>query len=230
MLRSSIGNQQYHGKRLPTEFELVQRYKVSRQTVRRAYQELVTEGIIQRVPGRGTFASPRGQYVRSLGSLEDLLAQSEDTEMEVLKPLRRAARPQDGARVAFGPGPISEMTIRRSHHGLPFVVTVVSVPAAVGRLLNQVRFLKQAGAHRSTTILETLDGVLDRRIVLARQTITIARVPEDLAVLIDCRAKQPVLRIERLFLDSDVAPVELAVNYMNPERYQYRLELKRTQQ
>jgi GntR family transcriptional regulator len=60
--------------RLPTEAELSQRYKLSRQTVRRAYQDLVNEGVVQRIPGRGTFASPPGPYVRSFGSLEDLLA------------------------------------------------------------------------------------------------------------------------------------------------------------
>ena len=64
---------------------------------------------------------------------------------------------------------------------------------------------------------------------MASATVT-REQPRSSPALIDCRAKQPVLHIERLFLDSDVAPVEFAVNYMNPERYQYRLELKRTQQ
>ena len=60
------------GQRLPTEAELVASTGLSRQTVRRAFQELVSEGVIYRVRGRGTFAVPGdGRYLRSFGSIDD---------------------------------------------------------------------------------------------------------------------------------------------------------------
>jgi len=46
------------GRRLPTEAELSAQYQVSRQTVRRAFHDLVSEGMVYRIPGRGTFAAP----------------------------------------------------------------------------------------------------------------------------------------------------------------------------
>jgi GntR family histidine utilization transcriptional repressor len=45
-------------KRLPSENYLVERLNVSRMTVHRALRELKSEGVIVRVPGRGTFVSP----------------------------------------------------------------------------------------------------------------------------------------------------------------------------
>ena len=59
-LRSEIAAGQYRdGTRLPTESELVARHGLSRQTVRRAFQDLVAEGVVYRVPGRGTYATNR---------------------------------------------------------------------------------------------------------------------------------------------------------------------------
>jgi DNA-binding GntR family transcriptional regulator len=55
-IRNAIRNGEYaDGRQLPTEEQLVASYSVSRQTVRRAMQDLVSEGIIYRVAGRGTY-------------------------------------------------------------------------------------------------------------------------------------------------------------------------------
>lgn len=43
-------------------------------------QDLVAEGMICRVPGRGTFPVPRdGRYLRQFGSVKDLMGLSLDT-------------------------------------------------------------------------------------------------------------------------------------------------------
>lgn len=45
------------GSPAPSERELVQRFGVARMTVRQALDALVTEGLLERVPGRGTFVA-----------------------------------------------------------------------------------------------------------------------------------------------------------------------------
>lgn len=214
--------------RLPTEAELSRQYGLSRQTVRRAYQELVADGVVTRVPGRGTFPTPPGPYVRSLGSFDDLLAQADDTELEVLTPLRVVDHPHPRTVERLRASPVMEVRVRRLHGGLPYAVTVVSVPVAVGRRLLGVKLLTTVGARRRTTVLELLDGLLEAPIVAAKQDITMDVAPPEVGGPIDMPAGGPVLRIDRLYCDAGGRPVELAVSHLNPERYTYRLELKRT--
>lgn len=216
------------GGRLPTEFELASKYRLSRQTVRRAYQELVAEGIVERIPGRGSFAVPPGHYVRSVGSLEDLLAQSIDTEMEILEPLHAVDQPHENAGERLGTDHVMEVRTRRLHDDLPFSVTVVTVPLDIGKRLARDPLLTRVGERRKMTVLAILDRILDPPIVEAKQVVTVDRAPAEVASLIDVSEQQTVLRIDRLFLDGASRPVEFAINYFNPERYSYRLELRRS--
>lgn len=213
---------------LPTEAELSRRYGLSRQTVRRAYQELVADGVVMRVPGRGTFPTPPGPYVRSLGSFEDLLAQSKDTELELVTPLQVVEQPHPSASEKLRTTQVMEVRARRLHGGQPYCLTVVSLPLHVGRRLARVRVLRTVGARRKTTVLELLDSILDPPIVAAKQDITVDLAPPEVAPMLDMPPREPVLRIDRLYFDADDRPVEYAVSYLNPARYTYRLEIKRT--
>ena len=139
------------GRRLPTEAELAERHGVSRQTVRRAFQDLVGEGMVYRVPGRGTFVTRRdGAYLRQFGSIDDLMGLSVDTRMDVTAPLRRLVDVAAASRLRLPGDVVHSLAFRRSHDGAPFCVTTVSVPPAVGAVLAAVPELTVAGASSET--------------------------------------------------------------------------------
>ncbi|MDT5178794.1 MAG: GntR family transcriptional regulator, partial [Mycobacterium sp.] len=122
------------GVRLPTESELVARHGLSRQTVRRAFQDLVAEGVVYRVPGRGTYASDsHRRYLRQLGSIDDLMSLSDDTTMEVLAGLRRRVDVEAASRLRLDDDVVYTVVFRRLHDGVPFVLTRVHLPEPVAR-------------------------------------------------------------------------------------------------
>lgn len=213
---------------LPTEAAIAAEHGVSRQTVRRAFHDLVSEGLVFRVPGRGTFATPStGRYLRQLGSIEDLMALSADSELQVLEPLADVVDPAAAGRLRLGDDRVSRLSFLRLADGVPFSHTLVFVPPSARAALGHVPELSTAGAVSRVTVIGMLDRVLARPIRDAEQSISVAIAPPEVAAALDTRPGTPVLRVDRTYLDTDSQPVELAVSHFHPERYTYRVRLRR---
>jgi GntR family transcriptional regulator len=73
-LRASIDAGEYAGKTLPSEIELADKYRVSRDTVRRALRKLTEQGLL--TPGRGRL----GRQVRTSNPLTFYAVPSESAE------------------------------------------------------------------------------------------------------------------------------------------------------
>jgi GntR family transcriptional regulator len=228
-LRDEIAAGRYpDGARLPTESELVTRHGLSRQTVRRAFQDLVAEGVVYRVPGRGTYASEPGRhYLRQLGSIEDLMSLSDDTTMEVLARLRRRVDVDAASRLRLDDDVVYSVVFRRLHDGVPFVLTTVHlVPSAAQPLLASPALADgTVGTH---TIIGLLEPHLSEPIAEAAQSITVAPADGVVAEAVRCAAGHPMLRVDRLYSDSSGRPVELSVSHFLPEQYTYRVTLRRS--
>jgi GntR family transcriptional regulator len=231
-LRGEIAAGHYRdGARLPTESELVARHGLSRQTVRRAFQDLVAEGVVYRVPGRGTYASEPGRrYLRQLGSIEDLMSLSDDTTMEVLAGLRRRVDVDAASRLRLDDDVVYSVVFRRLHGtdpGVPFVLTTVHlVPSAAQPVLASSALAD--GAVGTHTVIGLLEPQLTEPIAEAAQSITVALADELVADAVGCRPGHPMLRVDRLYSDSGGRPVELSVSHFLPEQYTYRVTLRRS--
>ena len=230
-LRQAIAAGRYaEGRQLPTEAELVASTGLGRQTVRRAFQELVTEGVIYRVRGRGTFAVPGdGRYLRSFGSIDDLMALSLDTELRVVEPLHVLASLAVADTLRVPEDSVMAMSFLRLHDGVPFCYTRVHVPLEIGRRLRELRelgALTEPGDRARFTMISLVDRVSDRQIHNAVQNATAVAADPDTARRLGCPAGVPVLRIERLYCDRDLVPLELAINHFHPDRYSYRLQMR----
>jgi GntR family transcriptional regulator len=216
------------GRRLPTEAELAVEYQISRQTVRRAFMDLVAESLVYRVPGRGTFAQPDHiGYVRQVGSVDDLMGLSSDTAMRVLRPLTRKMDLVAAGRLRLESDIVYEMQFVRLHDGNPFCVTRVCLPPVAAKCLATVKELHTTGAESTLTLIGLLDARLKYPIAEAQQSITVECVYGETAAALGCPVGHATLRADRIYLDTSGDGVELATSYFLPEQYSYRISLRR---
>ena len=214
-------------KPMPTEAEIARQYSVSRQTVRRAFQDLVAEGLVRRVPGSGTFATPRTRYLRQFGSIDDLMALSADSEMRVLCPLGETVDPAAAGRLRLTDDHVATASFTRLHDGEDFSHTRLWLPPQVRDLLGDVEVLATTGLRSKVTVIALLNEVLRVPIQDAEQSISVAAATPEVAKALAVPPGTVLLRIDRTYYDTDGHPVELAVSHFHPDRYSYRVRLRR---
>lgn len=214
------------GRKLPTESQLQTAHKVSRHTVREALQILLSEGLIYRVQGSGTYVNGRqdaqGRYIRSIGSLDEIIVWP-DTTTEVIEPFSVTVEPSIAARMGLPYIEVSRATVRRSYTGVPFVLTRHYVEPWLGEKLAALA----DSSPGEGTVIGAAERFLSRPIAGARQEITAMNAPEHEAALIGCEPGDAILLIERLYYDSDGKFIEFTSSHFNPRRYAYRMELRR---
>lgn len=217
-------------RRLPTEAELSARYGVSRQTVRRALQDLVAEGLVFRVRGRGTYAtqaSPDGRFLQSVGSIDDLLSFAFDTLLETVEPLQLRTAIEAASRLQLPSDHVVAGVFRRLHDGAPFGVIKVFLPPEIGRPLMGADALPDVDESRRSTFISHVEKTLAHPLTRANQSINATPVPAELAHHIDLSPGDPVLLVDRLYFDARGKPIMLAISWFHPDRYTYRLSLRR---
>jgi DNA-binding GntR family transcriptional regulator len=211
--------------RMPTESEVTQAFGVSRYTARRAYAELVGEGLVERTAGKGTFPLRSSRFLMSVASVDDLVALSEDRQIEVLSPLARIHKPSAATKLGLPTDDVAFVSYRLLRQNEPFAVTRIYVPDHISSLLADAQVLHRKGAIGKETVVSILNRKLQHPIAMAKQMITAVAATPDVAEAIDVVPDQPLLKIEYLYFDTDARPVQLAINLYNPDRYEYRAQL-----
>jgi len=172
ILRAAIHNREWEPNHaIPSEIEMSRMYDISRMTVRAVVTQLVNEGLLTRVQGKGTFVTERKIPTKSLaymGIREQLESMGYKTETKLIRfELREAnARYANILGITIG-DPIHDIVRVRSVDGCPISLHQSYIPRAVGPTLTEENLeseqlcviLQRQFGLKASIILETLESV-----------------------------------------------------------------------
>jgi GntR family transcriptional regulator len=224
-LRERIADGTYAPQsRLPSESEIGAILKVSRITVRQALGDLQKEGVIVKVPGKGTFVAenrPSQELARLEGFGEAMSRKGHRIVNRVVKHAQVEASPLVAARLRLAPGaPVTEIHRVRWLDREPVSFEITYLPPAIGERLRGENL-----AERDIfLILEA-----DYGITLGHADVQIGAVNADttLAKALRVDPGAALLRIERLTWTADGVPLDFEYLYVRGEAFQYALRLPR---
>ena len=222
LLADEVAERLRPGDPIASERELVDRHGVSRATVRKAIEALVTRGVLHRVPGKGTFvARPRVESRLHLASF------TQDMRRRGLTPTTRLVRlslEQPGGRLArslalTGTGRAARawrVERVRLADGIPMALEVGWYPQATFADLDR---------HDLRGSLYALFADHYRVVVdSAEQTLWGESAEGEVASALRAPAHAPLLVFERRSFSAGRA-VEHVVSHYRGDRYQVRMTL-----
>ncbi len=212
------------GSPVPPERELARQYETSRTTVRQALAELVVEGRLLRMQGKGTFvAKPKVAQVLELASYTEGMRQHGlHPQTRILDIAYVTADDHLSDLLGIRPGGRALRLHRlRLADGEPMSIDTSHLPA---RRFPGLR--KQLERHAS--LYETLRT--DYGILLAEAEETIETVLADPhnAQLLGVDPGIPLLLLSRHAIDSTGQPVEWAQSWYRGDRYKFVTRLRRS--
>lgn len=223
-IKQLINNQSLKpGDAIPSEREFTEQFKVSRMTVRQAISNLVNEGVLVRLKGKGTFISEQKieQPLRGLTSFtEDMKARGFEPGSRLvdfdLIPSSKLTAEKLGINEH---DPIYEIKRIRLADHLPMAIELMHISANLIKGLTEEIVNESLYAH--------IENRLKLKIDYANQVLESAEAREEEAKYLGIKKGSPILMIERhTFLDTG-APLEVVKSVYRADRYKFIIDLKR---
>jgi GntR family transcriptional regulator, phosphonate transport system regulatory protein len=208
------------GDALPSEADMAVRFGVNRHTLRRAIDELVDMGLVERRRGRGVFVlDTQLDYPIGAGTrfTENLAAMGLQAGNRILRKQTLPASERIAQRLEIGTAePVHWIETLRTSDGHPLCVISHFIPAAsFPRLFDDYL---EGSLHR---FLSSAHGCRLRR----TESLVTAVLPQgDDARLLGMPQNRPVLRVKSVNLDERSGrPVEYAITRFRADRIQLRI-------
>ena len=203
------------GEPLPSDSDLCREFGVSRMTARNAMQRLAADGLVQRIPGRGTFviAPPAHRFAdRLMAFSHEMERQGRAAASRLLAREIRPATAVEAGALALAPGePIVVVRRLRLADAVPMAVETAVLVRRTGDVVLAAD-LESGSLH---------EALAQAGLQLRRGNATItseAATPED-AGLLGVPSGSPLLVERRVIADTQGRPVEATESRYPGDRY-----------
>jgi GntR family transcriptional regulator len=211
------------GTPLPSERDMSETYNISRMTVRQALNNLMNEGLLTRIKGKGTFVAEK----KIEQPLMKLTGFSEDMRMRGIEPGSKlisfkVVDAEDGVAKQLGIEPgaeVYQISRLRLGDGDPMAYEV--------SYLIKDRLPGLSEKHLEGSLYDYIEKSLGLAIHRARQTIEPSFATKLEAELLTIDEGAPVLLLERTTFLSDDSTVEYVKSVYRGDRYKFITEMKR---
>lgn len=212
------------GDQIPTEDELCQLFQVSRTTVRYALSTLVSEGLIFRKQGQGTYvAEPTLEQgsPQLLGFTEEMTQKGAHPGSRVLAVERVSASEKVAEKLHLQVGEFVIMIKRlRLVNNEPIGIQTAYVPFNLcPELLNE---------DLSGSLYALLERKYQIHLCSAKDTYYVGMLKKEEAELLEVPPGSAAFVVERITVTPDGTPVEYVRSFMRGDRYKVSHQLSRS--
>lgn len=207
---------------LPSEMALAKELEVSQGTVRKALNQMVSEKLLNRYQGKGTFVAEHTQEssLFRFFRLREPGGESLIPETKILSKARRAATKQERSKLQMeGQVQVVEMVRLRYLNEEPAILEKIVQPLSVFPNID-----KEPEIPNSLyTLYQEKYGI---SIVSVRDELRAVALPKKYASGLGLPAGSPALMVERASINIDGRIVEFSQAYCSTSKFIYSVELK----
>ncbi|WP_404330140.1 phosphonate metabolism transcriptional regulator PhnF [Mesobacillus maritimus] len=211
------------GESLPSEREYAEKFEISRMTARQALNQLVNNGYLYRVQGKGTFVADKKiekPLVGITSFTEDMLARGMKPSSELLHFELIPATEHIANQLQIKEHrPVYEIKRIRLADDVPMAIETNYISA------NLVKGLTEQIVNHS--IYAYMENQLGLRIEQATQTIESSIAEPIEAQSLQIKPGVPVMRIQRIAYLHDGTPAEYVISSYRADRYKFMVQMHR---
>ncbi len=209
-------------ERIPSEDELCSQYGVSRITVRQAVNNLVSDGYLTKIQGKGTYVAsnlPVVGLAMKTGLTERIFGREVALEREILNRGLRQPSPEIREYLRSA-SEIFYVLSRRLAEGSAAYIEEAFIPHDMLPYLDELDISQNS-------LYSYLQERGTKKIFRMSQTIDISPADAHAAEALGAEPGTPVLVIHRLFFSSDNTPVAYTRIQGRTDRYKFQTEFER---
>lgn len=218
-------------QRLPSEYQLADEYGVSRLTVRKAIEWLVTAKILVKDPGKGTYIMSTNSSnkvesgrmgLQSFTEAAETYGKQSRTQVLDYQPLTQPdQRVEEKLNLRNNPQPeVDELVRRRFWDDDPMTIEDIVI------------LHKYVANHQKNDFKHSLFQILAETVEIAysNQEIEAIKVDEKLAKLLHVQEGDPILCVHSLTYTADGQPIFYDTSYYRADKYTFKTTLTRLEQ